>query len=118
MIRTKLTNLDEYLGEVENDIVHFNHYVQMLIDSLTARGETIQDLITNLFKAYAAFSDSVFVRYISDIQTKWEEGEDIDSNKLMQRAADKYKIMKTKEVYNTPSVEQEKLVALQAQSIQ
>ena len=49
MIGTKLTNLDEFLGEVENDIVHFNHYVQMLIDSLTAKGETIQDLMTNLF---------------------------------------------------------------------
>ena len=33
----------------------------------------------------------------------------------MERAANKYKIMKTKEVWNTPSAEQEKLVALQAQ---
>ena len=115
MIRTKLTNLDEYLDEVENDIVQFNHYVQMLMDSLTARGETTQDLMTNLFKAYAACSDTTFVRYISDIQTKWEEGEDVDANKLMERAANKYKIMKTKEVWNTPSAEQEKLVALQAQ---
>ena len=47
MMRTKLTNLDEYLGEVENDIVQFNYYVQMLMDSLIPRGEPIQDLKTN-----------------------------------------------------------------------
>ena len=86
----------------------------MLIDSLTARGETTQDLRTNLFKAYASCSDSTFVRYISDIQTKWEEGEDITAERLMERAANKYKIMKTKEIWNAPSAEQEKLVALEA----
>lgn len=92
----------------------FNHHVQMLIASLTARGETTQDLRTNLFKAYASCSDSTFVRYISDIQTKWEEGEDITAERLMERAANKYKIMKTKEIWNAPSAEQEKLVALEA----
>ena len=55
MIRTKLSNLDEYLIETDNDILKFNNHVRMLMDSLTARGETTQDLLTNLFKAYAAF---------------------------------------------------------------
>ena len=115
MIRTKMTNLDEYLEEVNNDIVEFNSHVQMLIDSLAARGETTHDLMTNLFKAYAACSDSTFVRYIADIQTKWEEGEDVTYQKLMERAANKYKIMKTKKVWEALSAEQEKLIALQAQ---
>ena len=108
MICTKLTNLDEYLEETKNDITKFNHHVQMLIDSLTARGKTTHNLRTNLFKAYASYSDSTFVRYISDIQTKQEGGEDIIAKRLMERAANnKYKIMKTKEIQNAPPTEQE-----------
>ena len=54
MIRTKLSNLDEYLTETNNDILKFNNHVRMLMDSLTARGEKTQDLLNNMFKAYAA----------------------------------------------------------------
>jgi len=114
MIRTKLSNLDEYLTETNNGILKFNNHVRMLIDSLTARGETIQDLLTKLFRAYAACSDSTFVKYVADIQTKWEDGEELTPEKLMDRFANKYKIMKTKEVWNAPSAEQKKLVALEA----
>ena len=70
--------MDDYLDEVKNDVAEFKHYVQMLIDSLNARGKTTNDLMTNLFKAYAACSDATFVLYIADIQTKWEDGEEID----------------------------------------
>ena len=48
MIRTKLSNLDEYLTATNNDILKFNNHVRMLIDSLTARGETTQDLLSTL----------------------------------------------------------------------
>jgi len=114
MIRTKLSNLDEYFSETNNDIIEFKNHVRILIDSLTARGETTQDLLTNLFRAYAACSDSTFVKYVADIQTKWEDGEDLTLEKLMGRIFNKYKIMKTKEVQNAPSAEQNKLVALEA----
>ena len=68
--------------------------------------------MTNLLKAYAACSDTTFVRYIADIQTKWEEVEDIGAKKLVDRASNNFKIVKTKEVWNVPSAEQEKLPAL------
>jgi len=112
MIRTKLSNLDEYLTETNNDILKFNNHVRMLIDSLTTRGKTIQDLLTNLFRAYVACSDSTFGKYVADIQTKWEDGEDLTPEKLMDRVSSKYKIMKTKEGWIAPSAEQMKLVAL------
>ena len=114
MIRTKLTNLDSYLEEVGNDIVKFNGHVTMLLDSLKARGETTHDLLTNLFKAYAACSDKNFVKYISDRQTEWEDGKDMTSSQLMEKAANKYKILKTKELWEAPSPEEEKLLALEA----
>ena len=115
MIRTKLSNLDDYLEEADNDVEEFNRYVQMLIDSLSARGETTHDLMTNLFKAYAACSDAIFVRYIADIQTKWEDGEDLNATELMERAHRKFKTLKTKKIWKAPSAEEEKLLALQVQ---
>ena len=78
----------------------------MLIDSLTAGGKTTQDLLTNLFRAYAARSGSTFVKYIADMQTKWEDGEELTPEILMDRVSNKYKIMKTKEVWNPPSAGQ------------
>jgi len=108
MFRTKLSNLDEYLTETSKDILNLNNHVRMLIDSLTARGETTQDPLTNLFRAYAACSDSTFVKYVADIQTKWEDGEELTPEKVMDRVSNKYKIMKTKEVWNASSAEQKK----------
>ena len=64
MIRQKLANLDEHLSESGNDICKFNNQIKQLLNSLTARGKTTQDLQTNLFKAYASCSDKVFVKYI------------------------------------------------------
>jgi len=40
-------------------------YVKDLIDLLTARGETTQDLLANVFKAYKAVNDQDFATYIS-----------------------------------------------------
>lgn len=114
MIRTKLTNLDSHLEQMGNDIVKFNGYVTMLLDSLKARGETTHDLLTNLFKAYAACSDKNFVRYIADRQTEWEDGKEMTPTQLMEKAANKYKILKTKELWEAPSAEEEKLLALEA----
>jgi len=42
MIRTKLTNLNEYLSETNNDILKFNNHIGMLIDSLTARSKQLK----------------------------------------------------------------------------
>jgi hypothetical protein len=114
MIRTKLSNLDGYIGQVGNDIVKFNNYVQTLLDALTARGENTTDLLTNLFKGYAACSDKNFVKYIGDKQSDWEEGNDLSPQQLMNLAANKFKILKTKEIWEAPSDEEEKLIALQA----
>jgi len=49
--------LDLYILSIECDITKFNAYVKDLIDSLMARGEMTNDLLTNLFKAYKAVSD-------------------------------------------------------------
>ena len=54
MIRTKLSNVDIYIHTVGNDIIKFNAYVLHLIDTLASQGETIQDILKNIFKGYGA----------------------------------------------------------------
>ena len=81
---------------------------------LKSRGETTHDLLANLFKAYAACTDQVFVKYISDVQTRWEEGEELTSLQLMDKALQKYNILLSKEKWEAPSLHDEKLIALEA----
>jgi len=56
-IRAKLSALDSYILTIGCDITKFNAYIKDLINSLMARGETTNDLLANLFKAYKAISD-------------------------------------------------------------
>jgi hypothetical protein len=84
------------------------------LEALNARGETTSDLLTNLFKGYAACSDKTFVRYIADKQAEYEEGKNFDPIELMVMAETKYKILKTKEIWEAPSEEESKLIALEA----
>jgi hypothetical protein len=114
MIRTQLSNLETYIGQVGNDVNKFNKHVQTLLEALNARGETTSDLLTNLFKGYAACSDKTFVRYIADKQAEYEEGQSFDPIELMVIAETKYKILKTKEIWEAPSEEETKLIALES----
>ena len=114
MIRFRLSELDDYLHEIDNDIIKFNRYVKVLVYNLQARGETTNDLLANLFKAYAACSDQTFVRYIADLQTKWEDNEDLTAKELMSKAETKFRILKSKDIWEAPSEQEEKLIALEA----
>lgn len=113
-IRTKLSSLDTYMPTIGNDILKFNQYVMLLLDQLAARGETTTDLLTNLFKGYLATSDKKFVEYIERKQEMHEDGEDIEYNDLMLLAANKYKYMKLKNEWEAPSLEEQKILALEA----
>jgi len=114
-IRARLSALDTYILTIGCDITKFNAYVKDLIDSLTARGETMQDLLANLFKAYKAVTDCEFVTYIRKKEDQYEEGEDIDTDLLMLQADNKFKTMFEAKTWNAPSPEEEKILALETQ---
>ena len=114
-IRNKLSNLDEYIATVNQNITKFNAYVQTQITALETRGETTTDLLANLFKGYAACSDKNFVKYIANKEEKYEEGEELNPKKLMLLADTKYKTLVEKGTWDAPSAEEEKIIALQAQ---
>ena len=114
-IRKKLSSLDSYILTIGSDITRFNGYVRLLVDSLAARGETSTDLLSNLFKGYQAASDKVFVSYIERKLEKYEEGRSIAPETLMQLSNNKYKLLKEAGVWDAPSIQEEKILALQAE---
>lgn len=70
-IRNQLSPLESYIVTVGYDITKFNRHIQLMLDGLSARGETTNDLLTNLFKGYNACSDHIFVRYAKSLQ-RWD----------------------------------------------
>jgi len=82
---------------------------------LTARGETTQDLLANLFKAYKAVSDREFVSYIRKKEDEYEEGVNVNTDHLMLLADNKFRTMREAKSWNAPSPEEEKILALETQ---
>ena len=113
-IQMKLSNLDDYMVKIDCDITKFNGYVKILIRSLEARGQKSEALLTHLFKGYLAASDKAFVRYINDKKDRYEEGKHMSSDRLMQLADNKYRLLKEREEWDAPSPEEEKIMALEA----
>ena len=93
-IRQQLSSLDTYLPTIGHDISKMNMHVKELIQKLTARGQTTQDLLVNLFKGYSAASDDVFTRYIEKKEEEYDDGTNITPNEHMQLAANKYKTLR------------------------
>ena len=112
-IRSKLANLQNYLSSVGHDISFLNTYVKKQVYSLRARGEHTSDMLMNLFKAYVISSDKAFVRYIEKKLKAWEDGMLVISlDQLMLLARQKFELLREKGVWNAPSEEEEKLIAL------
>jgi hypothetical protein len=112
-IRTKLSTLDTYILTINSDIGRFNQYVKLLLQSLTARNQTTNDLLINLYKAYGAVNDVVFRTWLLRKQDDHEEGRELTPDELMLAAKNKYDTMVEKGTWNAPTAE-EKIVALEA----
>jgi hypothetical protein len=113
-IRDQLSILDEFLPVIDYDIGKMNLHVQSLIEALNARGEMTTDLLTNLFKGYKVAKDEKFVEYIEKKEEYYEEGNDLGANELMSLAKTKWSIRKQKHLWNAPSEQEEKILALKA----
>jgi hypothetical protein len=69
--RSNLIALDQYMANLpDSDIKLFNEYVRRQLQTLTARGETTQDLVLHLFRGYMMVRCPTFINYI----TRKEEG--------------------------------------------
>ena len=115
-IRTRLSSLDMYMGTIGSDISKFNAYVKLRLETLKARGEKSNDILNNLFKGYKTCTDQIFVAYIQRKKEEYNYGANITPNKIMLLAENKHKVLvKESNRWNAPSVQEEKILTLQAQ---
>jgi hypothetical protein len=91
-IREAVSMLDNKMEEVGSDIKAFNEYVLGLINMLHAQGEGTPEFITHLCKGYAASSDTDFLQYMKEKRSRYEDGQPMDTDSLMQSALNKYNI--------------------------
>ena len=84
-IRTQLCTPEISIGQMGHDITKFNARVKLLMESLSARGETTNDLVINLFKAYKVVPDKAFVTYIIGKEEKYEKMRNSAPRKLISR---------------------------------
>ena len=113
-IRMKLSNLDDHMMKIASNITQFNGYVKLLVRSLQARGQRVETLLSHLFKGYLAASDKNFVKYMNNKKDRYEEGIEMDADRLMQLADNKYRLLKGRDEWDAPTAEEEKIMALQA----
>jgi len=113
ILREKLSSLPEHLEECGYDITLLNAFVINTIDQLNARGETTTDLLSNLFKGYMSAGDEVFVKYIEEKQSRYDEGQDLTHTQLMNLASNKYKLLVEKKKWRIMSEQDKKILALE-----
>jgi hypothetical protein len=114
LARENLSGLDGYITRVNSDIEKFNLYVREQVDALAARGETTDDLLANLFKAYVCASDIEFRAYIKQKEEAYDEGANhVNPTLLMQQALNKFKSLTEKGKWNKLSEADEKIIALE-----
>ena len=117
--RSNLMHLDTYMGTVKSDITAFNKYVTTNQLGLSARGQSVDDLLYYLFEGYKTASDKTFVKYITDKRDRWNDGsEDLTPELLMRLAENKYQDMIRDETWNQMSAEQQEIVAMSAKVTQ
>jgi hypothetical protein len=114
--RENLTSLDSYITTIDSNIELFNQYVNINRSGLQARGESTDDLIINLFKAYLNVADQNFVEYMKKKKDDYDEGTTIlEPETLMTHALNKYHILVQEHKWKSRSPQDEQLVALKAQ---
>ena len=64
VFRSDRSNLDSFMSSCNSNIETFDTHVNHAVGSLQARGEKLDDLMTNLFKGYKVASDIKFVARI------------------------------------------------------
>jgi len=114
-VRETLTGLDLIMATNGSDILKFNAKVDDLLNTLASHGQTTEDLFIHLCKGYKAASDKKFVKWITDKEDKYDEGETIEPDALMILAANKFKLAKDRNTWCQPDEQDAKIIALSAQ---
>ena len=114
-IRKRLSNLDSYIGSVDDNIESFNGYVRFQRDALLARGHQSTELLTNLFSAYETVEDTEFHSFITHLRHDMINGKlEITEDSLMIAAENRYLSLKETTMWKKGSDKDAQIIALTA----
>ena len=85
------------------------------IISLKANGSDFDDLLMSLFNAYEESTNAEFKSYFVMLKNRYEDGTDITPDALMDKMANKYKILVQSKKYLHRDARDTQIFALQAQ---
>jgi len=118
-IQYNLSSLDTYMVTLkDSDIVAFHRYVKDNINKLAAAGESTNDLLVNLFKAYRSVKDKAFLTWVASKKSNWLEGTlqlATNGTALMELAEGFYKDSIATGEWLKLTNEEEKIITLEAQ---
>lgn len=121
-LRSNLSSLDTFMTtHKDSNIETFNAYVKETVIKLNACGETTNDLLVNLFKAYKLAKDEPFTRWVAYKRTEWLEGTlqlPNDGYKLMDLALGYYKDAMANKEWSKDSAQDSQILALKAEIMQ
>ena len=114
VLRTELQNLDKIFKECNDDVKKFNSQVNTKVKKLQSYGETVGDMIHNLFKAYGCAKDAEFKRDLGDMRRDYLMGKekDLTAEKLMVYTEALYGLMKDEGSWGTHVDQEEQIMAL------
>ena len=103
------------MSTVNSNIKIFNVYVKNSVEGLKTRDEKVDDLVMQLFHGYKVAADSKFVEYMDTKEEKYLDGDEMQSETIMQLALNKYTMIKDKGEWGAPTDEQNQLTALSSE---
>ena len=114
VLRTELQNLDKIFKESNDNVKKFNSQVNTKMMKLQSYGETVGDMIHNLFKAYGCAKDAEFKRDLGDMRRDYLMGKekDLTAEKLMVYTEALYGLMKDEGSWGTHVDQEEQIMAL------
>ncbi len=119
-LRANLRELMQYTIKQNGNIDKIHAYFNQNYMQLKARGQSIDDVHTILFKAYLqGVSDTTFHDYMRRLQDDWmdQTGDmrDATHEDIMKKAKAKYDLLVNSGKWGAKSPDQEKIIALEAQ---
>jgi hypothetical protein len=102
------------IKEAKKNIIKFNEYVSNQMNALASKGETSNDIITNLITGYMAYTVKRFVAYLDKCKDNYKEVKDITYQGIILKAERKYQSQVKNNKCNTLTSKQEKVIVLKA----
>ena len=89
LLREMISSLHMKMVELNGDVTKFNIHVATVRDSLIGRGQSADELVAHLFKAYDKVNDPQFNTYINSKRDDYDDGTDITADSLMGSVHDR-----------------------------